>query len=114
VLLAVVLAGCGATQTLSATHTSTSSSAATSRPPTVTVPHLIGLSEAVALARLGKLALTPSPITQITAKNPAADRHVLSQVPQAGTSVRAGAAITIRVEHYVPSGAPTGLGGIGH
>jgi beta-lactam-binding protein with PASTA domain len=110
VLLAVLLAGCGATQTVSATHTSTSSS----RPPTVTVPHLTGLTEADALARLGKLRLTASPITQITATNPAEDRRVLSQVPRAGTSLRPGTAVVIRVEHYVPSGAPTGLGGIGH
>jgi beta-lactam-binding protein with PASTA domain len=110
VLLAVVLAGCGATQTAGSTHTSTS----TSRPPTVTVPRLIGLTEAGALASLAKLRLTPSPVTQITATNAAEDRHVLSQVPKPGTSVRPGATIIIRVEHYVPSGAPTGLGGIGH
>ena len=109
-ILAAVLAGCGATQTVSASHTSTSSS----RPPRVTVPHLVGLTEAGALARLGKLRLTASPITQIRQIDPADDGRVLSQVPQAGTSVRPGAAVIIRVEHYAPSGAPTGLGGIGH
>lgn len=107
-LLALVLAGCGAT--VSASHTSASSSG----PRLVAVPSLTGLTQAHAVARLGRLRLRASPVTVTSERNPAHDLRVLSQLPRAGTAVRPGAAVIIRIEHYVSPGGPTGLGGIGH
>jgi eukaryotic-like serine/threonine-protein kinase len=77
--------------------------------PNVTVPHLIGLTEAEAGVRLGKLGLTPAPVTVIREKNPAFDNLVLHQDPRAGTSVPPGTVVTIRIEHYVapPSSTTT-------
>jgi beta-lactam-binding protein with PASTA domain/predicted Ser/Thr protein kinase len=76
-------------------------------PPNVTVPYLIGLTEADAGARLGKLGLTPSPITLVREKNPAYDNLVLSQLPHAGASVQPGSVVIIRIEHYVPPAGST-------
>ena len=109
-LLALVLAGCGATHTVTASDTSASSSA----PPRVAVPSLTGLTQAHAVARLGRLRLTASPVTVTSERNPAYDLRVLSQLPRAGTVVRPGTAVIIRIEHYISPGGPTGLGGIGH
>jgi beta-lactam-binding protein with PASTA domain len=106
VLLALVLAGCGATQTVSTSHTS--------GPSRVAVPSLIGLTQAHAVARLRGLRLTASPVTVTSERNPGNDFRVLSQLPRAGAAVRPGTAVIIRIEHYVSPGGPTGLGGIGH
>jgi beta-lactam-binding protein with PASTA domain/predicted Ser/Thr protein kinase len=69
--------------------------------PNVTVPYLIGLTEAEAGVRLGKLGLTPAPVTVIRQKNPAFDNLVLHQQPRGGKSVPPGTVVTIRIEHYV-------------
>jgi beta-lactam-binding protein with PASTA domain len=74
----------------------------TSTTANVTVPGLVGLTEAAATARLGALGLTPSAITMTQNKNPAYDGLVLSQKPPAHTSVPPGSVVIINVERYVP------------
>ena len=93
-------------------------------PPNVTLPRLVGQTEAAASALLGKLGLTPSPNIEIRNHNPAYNGLVLSQKPPAHTSVPPGSVVIINVEQYVapnptgPSGptgptvtGPTGLSG---
>jgi eukaryotic-like serine/threonine-protein kinase len=93
-------------------------------PPNVTLPRLVGQTEAAASALLGKLGLTPSPNIVIKDRNPAYNGLVLSQKPPAHTSVPPGSVVIINVEQYVapnptgPSGptgptvtGPTGLSG---
>ena len=56
-------------------------------PPNVTLPRLVGKTEAAASALLGKLGLTPQPNIEIRDRNPAYNGLVLSQKPPAHTSV---------------------------
>ena len=77
-------------------------------PPNVSVPRLVGRTEAAASALLGKLGLTPAPVTEVKNRNPSYDGLVLSQSPSAHTSVPPGTSVTINVERYVPPAGPTG------
>jgi beta-lactam-binding protein with PASTA domain len=79
-------------------------------PPNVTLPRLVGQTEAAASALLGKLGLTPSPNIEIKHRNPAYNGLVLSQKPPAHTSVPPGSVVIINVEQYMPpsSTSPTG------
>jgi serine/threonine-protein kinase len=84
-------------------------------PPPVTLPSLIGMTEAQASARLGELGLTPAVEVVVRHRKKQYDGLVISQAPAAHTSVPAGSTVVIRVESYVapvgPSG-PTGPTGI--
>jgi serine/threonine-protein kinase len=77
-------------------------------PPNVTLPRLVGQTEAAASALLGKLGLTPEPVIEIKDRNPAYDGLVLSQKPPSHTSVPPGTVVTINVERYVAPVGPTG------
>jgi serine/threonine-protein kinase len=77
-------------------------------PPNVTLPRLVGQTEAAASALLGKLGLTPQPNIEIKDRNPAYDGLVLSQQPPAHTSVPPGSIVIINVERYVAPVGPTG------
>jgi len=82
-------------------------------PPPVTVPRLVGMSEAAASALLGKLGLTPDAVIRIKHVNPAYNGLVLHQTPAAGTSVPPGSTVQLEIESYVapatpPSTGPTG------
>ncbi len=76
-------------------------------PPNVTVPRLVGRTEAAASAELGKLGLTPSVVTEDRSTNPQYENLVLSQYPIKGASVAPGSTVIIRVENYIPPGGPT-------
>jgi serine/threonine-protein kinase len=76
-------------------------------PPNVTLPRLVGQTEAAASALLGKLGLTPQPNIEIKDRNPAYNGLVLSQKPPAHTSVPPGSVVIINVEQYVAP-SPTG------
>jgi beta-lactam-binding protein with PASTA domain/predicted Ser/Thr protein kinase len=76
-------------------------------PTNVTVPYLVGQTEAAAAAQLGKLGLTPNAVTVIKNHHPEYDGLVLHQVPAAGTSLAPGSIVQINVEQYVALG-PTG------
>jgi len=77
-------------------------------PPNVTLPRLVGQTEAAASALLGKLGLTPQPVIEIKNRNPAYNGLVLSQKPPAHTSVPPGSVVIINVEQYVAPPVPTG------
>jgi serine/threonine-protein kinase len=77
-------------------------------PPNVTLPRLVGQTEAAASALLGKLGLTPQPVIEIKDRNPAYNGLVLSQKPPAHTSVPPGTVVILNVEQYMPPPGPTG------
>jgi serine/threonine-protein kinase len=82
-------------------------------PPNVTLPRLVGQTEAAASALLGKLGLTPQPVIEIKDRNRAYDGLVLSQKPPAHTSVPPGTVVIINVERYVAPVGPTPTGPTG-
>ena len=82
-------------------------------PPNVTLPRLVGQTEAAASALLGKLGLTPQPVIEIKDRNRAYDGLVLSQKPPAHTSVPPGTVVIINVERYVAPVGPTLTGPTG-
>jgi serine/threonine-protein kinase len=82
-------------------------------PPNVTLPRLVGQTEAAASALLGKLGLTPQPVIEIKDRNRAYDGLVLAQKPPAHTSVPPGTVVIINVERYVAPVGPTLTGPTG-
>jgi serine/threonine-protein kinase len=80
-------------------------------PAPVTLPSLVGMTEAAASARLGKLGLVPSP--EIVPRHRLAQNNglVISQQPPAHSSVPAGSTVVIRIENYVAPVGPSGPGG---
>jgi beta-lactam-binding protein with PASTA domain len=74
----------------------------------VTLPSLVGMSEAAASARLGQLGLVPSAETAIRHRKPQYNGLVISQQPVAHSSVPAGSTVVIRVESYVAPVGPSG------
>jgi serine/threonine-protein kinase len=77
-------------------------------PAPVTLPSLVGMSEAAASARLGQLGLVPSAETAIRHRKPQYNGLVISQQPVAHSSVPAGSTVVIRVESYVAPVGPSG------
>jgi beta-lactam-binding protein with PASTA domain/predicted Ser/Thr protein kinase len=83
-------------------------------PAPVTLPRLLGLTEAQASAQLGHLGLVPSPEIEVRHRNPQYDGVVISQQPPPQSSVAAGSTVVLGIEHYVaptpvgPTGGPTG------
>jgi len=80
-------------------------------PAPVTLPSLIGMTEAQASARLGKLGLVPSAEVVVRHRNKQYDGLVISQEPAAHTSVPVGSTVVIRVERYVAPVVPVGPSG---
>jgi len=76
--------------------------------PNVSVPYLVGETEAAAAAALGKLGLVPQAVTVVRSKHPAYDGLVLSQLPHSGSSVAPGSIVQITIERYVAPVGPTG------
>jgi beta-lactam-binding protein with PASTA domain/predicted Ser/Thr protein kinase len=74
----------------------------------VTLPSLVGMTEAQASARLGGLGLNPSPVIVVRHRKPQYDGLVISQSPAPHTAVPAGSTVTINVERYVAPVGPTG------
>jgi serine/threonine-protein kinase len=74
----------------------------------VTLPSLVGMTEAQASARLGSLGLNPSPVIVVRHRKPQYAGLVISQSPAAHTAVPAGSTVTIYVENYVAPVGPTG------
>jgi eukaryotic-like serine/threonine-protein kinase len=74
----------------------------------VTLPSLVGMTEAQASARLGSLGLNPAPVIVVRHREPQNDGLVISQSPAAHTAVPAGSTVTINVERYVAPVGPTG------
>ena len=77
-------------------------------PAPVTLPRLLGLTEAQASARLGKLGLVPQPQIEVRHRNPQYDGVVISQQPPPNSTVAAGSTVVLGIESYEAPVGPTG------
>lgn len=81
----------------------TQPTAATTAPPKVAVPRLVGLKEADALVRLGQLGLKPKEEFKPTKKP---TRLVVSQNPQEATEIERGGTVILVVDSGAPKTTP--------